>query len=206
MTLLQRIFDVVADPNIAWLLMMGVALGFYIEFNSPGLILPGVSGGVCLVLLLISLQVLPFDWVGLLLILVGMGLMIAELFIASLGALFAAGVVCILLGGTMMFDRPDLSDLTISFWQVLVPSVVGLAFFAGFVVIALGRSLWVRQTAGVDELIGLVGRAASPIAPDGKVFVRGEYWNASSLDRIEQGDAVEITEVEGLRLNVRRRA
>ena len=104
----------------------------------------------------------------------------------------------------MVFDQPELSDLNVSFWSVLVPAVAAFAVFGGVVVFALGRSLWVDQTAGVDELIGLVGRSTTVLSPDGKVFVRGEYWNAEADGEVGVGEPVEVTGVDGLLLRVRR--
>ncbi len=103
--------------------------------------------------------------------------------------------------------RSDISDLNVSFWSVLVPAVAAFAVFGGVVVFALGRSLWVAQTAGVDELIGLVGRTTTALQPEGKVFVRGEYWTAlSEGDEIGEGEPIEVMAVDGMRLRVRRRA
>ncbi|MGH0037805.1 MAG: NfeD family protein [Myxococcota bacterium] len=205
MTLLQKIFDFVADPNVAIVLFLAGLLGIYVEVNNPGLIVPGVAGAVCLVLTAIAFQILPFQWVGLLLILVGIGLLIAEVFITSFGALFATGIVCFLLGGTMLFDRPEVSDLNVSFWSVLLPAVLAVAIFGGIVVFSVGRTFTLAQTAGVGELVGLVGRSATRLGPDGKVFVRGEYWSAHCEGgEAAEGEAVEITAVEGLRLRVRK--
>jgi membrane-bound serine protease (ClpP class) len=204
MTWMTRLFDFLASPDIAVLLVMAGMLGLYIEFNSPGLLLPGITGAVCLVLAGIAFQILPFSWVGLLLLLSGLGLMVAELFVTSFGLLFGLGIVCMLIGGSMLFDVPELSDLTVSFWSVLVPVVSGFAVFAGVVVYAIGRTLMSRQTAGVFELIGMRGRASGALALDGKVFVRGEYWSASADEEIANGEAVEVTAVDGLRLRVRR--
>ena len=133
-----------------------------------------------------------------------MGLIAAEVFVSSFGALFAVGIGCLLLGGSMVFDQPDVSDLNVSFWSVLVPAVAAFAVFGGVVVFALGRSLWVEQTAGVDELIGLVGRTTSVLQPEGKVFVRGEFWNATADGEVGEGEPVEVTGVDGLLLRVRR--
>ena len=122
----------------------------------------------------------------------------------SFGALFAAGIACFLLGGSLLFDLPEVSDLTVSFWSVLVPSVGGFALFAAVVVFAVGRTLMRAQTTGVSELLGLVGKCATPLAPEGKVFVRGEYWTAEADEEIPAGARVEVTAVEGMRLRVRR--
>jgi membrane-bound serine protease (ClpP class) len=205
MTLLQQIFDFVADPNVAVVLFMAGLLGIYVEVNNPGLIVPGVIGAACLVLTAIAFQILPFQWVGLLLILVGIGLLIAEVFITSFGALFSLGILCFLLGGTMLFDRPEVSDLNVSFWSVLLPAVLAVAIFGGIVVFSVGRTFRLEQTAGVGELVGLVGRTATRLGPDGKVFVRGEYWTAlAEGGEVAEGEAVEVTGVEGLRLRVRK--
>jgi membrane-bound serine protease (ClpP class) len=206
MTLLQRIFDFVAHPNIALVLLLLGGLGLYIEANNPGLLFPGLSGLVCLLLAGIGFNLMPFSWVGLMLILLGLALFVAEIFFTSFGALFGAGALCILLGGTMVFDQPELSDLTISFWSVLVPTVLGMCIFGGLVVFSVGRSMMLAPTVGVDEIIGLVGRAASALDPAGKVFVRGEYWNVESegAEPISEGEPVEVVAVDGMRLRVRR--
>jgi len=201
---LTRLFNFLASPDIAILLAMAGLLGLYIEFNQPGMLVPGIVGAVCLILAAIAFQILPFSWVALMVILLGMGLMVAEIFITSYGLLFAAGLACLLLGGSMLFEMPETSDLSVSFWSVLVPIVAAFGLFGGLVVYAVGRSFLREQVAGVDELIGLVGRAISDLAPEGKVFVRGEYWDASADDAIASGQPVQITAVEGLRLRVRR--
>ena len=103
----------------------------------------------------------------------------------------------------MIFEQPDLSDLRVSFWSVLVPVVLGLGGFGGLVVILVGRSMLLRQVSGVDEMIGLIGQATTPIDLDGKVFVRGEFWNAVADQAIGKDEPVEVLGVEGLRLRVR---
>jgi membrane-bound serine protease (ClpP class) len=206
MTLVQKVFDFVAHPNVALVLLLLGGLGLYIEANNPGLLFPGLSGLVCLLLAGIGFNLMPFSWVGLVLILLGLALFVAELFFTSFGALFAAGALCILLGGTMVFDQPELSDLTVSFWSVLLPTVLGMCIFGGLVVFSVGRSMMLKPASGVDEIIGLVGRSASDLDPKGKVFVRGEYWNveAEGGETISEGEPVEVVAVEGLTLRVRR--
>jgi membrane-bound serine protease (ClpP class) len=204
MDLLTRLFNFLASPDVAVLLALAGMLGLYIEFNQPGMLVPGIVGAICLVLAAIAFQILPFSWVGLLIMLLGLGLIVAEIFVTSFGLLFAGGLACLLLGGSMLFDLPEYSDLTVSFWSVLVPLVVAFAFFAGLVILLVGRAMLRGQTAGVDELIGLVGKAATDLSPDGRVFVRGEYWNSRADEMIEKGQSVEVLEVEGMRLRVRR--
>ena len=201
---MTRLFNFLASPDVAVLLVMAGLLGLYIEFNQPGMIVPGVLGAICLILAGIAFQILPFSWVGLLLMLLGMGLLVAEIFVTSFGLLFTAGLVCFIVGGSMLFDMPEVSDLTVSFWSVLVPITVAFGLFAGVVVIAVGRTFARAQTAGVSELIGLVGKVQTALAPEGRVYVRGEYWTASADEEIQAGEAVEIAAVEGMRLRVRR--
>ena len=204
MDTLTRVLNVIVDPNVAVLLLMAGMLGLYIEFNQPGTVVPGVVGAVCLLLALIAMQILPFSWIGLLLIAAGIALFVAEIFVASYGLLFAAGLACFLIGGSMVFDRPDLSDLNVSFWPVLVPIVTGMALFGGLVVYAVGRTLGRRQGSGVSELIGMNGVATTVLDPVGTVFIRGEYWTARAEEPIDAQERVEATAVEGLELRVRR--
>jgi len=215
-TLLQAIFDFISDPNVATILFAIGALGLYMEFQSPGLIVPGAVGVAALILLGFALQILPFSWVGALLMLIGIGLLVAELFVTSFGLLFAAGITLFLIGGSLIFDRPEVSDLTVDFWQVLVPMTLSLALFGAMIAYSVGRTLFAHQTAGVDEMVGLIGRCASPIeasespekarsaATVGKVFVRGEYWNSTAEEPVAVGDAVEVVSIQGLTLRVRK--
>ena len=140
----------------------------------------------------------------LLLLVTGVGLMAAEIFVSSFGLLFALGLGCMLLGGSMLFDVPEVSGIGISFWTVLVPVVAGFGVFAAIVVVAVGRTIMSAQTAGVSELIGMVGRASTALAPDGKVFIRGEYWSATADEEIPAGEQDEVTAVDGLHIRVRR--
>jgi membrane-bound serine protease (ClpP class) len=204
MSMIERFLHVLASPDVAVLLLMAGMLGLYIEFSNPGLLIPGVAGAACLILGLIALQILPFSWLGLILFLAGLGLLVAELFVGAYGVLFALGIGCMLLGGVMIFDVPEVSGIAVSFWSVLVPTVTGVALFGALVVFGLGRTMGRPQTAGTSELVGLFGRTEGPLAPEGRVFVRGEYWSARSDEPLAAGDRIEVVAVEGMRLRVRR--
>jgi membrane-bound serine protease (ClpP class) len=204
MSPVTRLFDFLADPNVVMLLVSAGMLLLFVEFNTPGAIAPGVAGALCLLLAGVGFQILPFSWVGLLMLLAGIGFVMAELFVTSHGVLMAAGLVCMLLGGSMVFDMPETSDLTVSFWSVLVPVVGAFGVFALVVVFAVGGTLRMRQTAGVDELIGSTGKTVGDLDPAGKVFIRGEYWSAVASEKIPRGSRVEVIAVEGLQLRVRR--
>jgi membrane-bound serine protease (ClpP class) len=201
---LTRLFNFLASPDVAMILVMAGLLGLYVEFQQPGMMVPGIVGAVCLVLAAIAFQILPFSWVGLILIFFGMALMVAEIFVTSFGMLFAGGILCFLLGGSMLFDMPEVSDLTVSFWSVLIPAVSGFGVCAAVIVYAVGRSFLREQMSGVSELEGLVGKASTALSPGGKVFVRGEYWQAEADEEISVGESVVVTAVKGMRLRVRR--
>jgi membrane-bound serine protease (ClpP class) len=201
---LTRLFNYLASPDVAMILVMAGMLGLYIEFQQPGMLIPGIAGAICLVLAAIAFQILPFSWVGLMLIVFGMMLMVAEIFVTSFGLLFAGGILCFLLGGMMLFDLPEVSDLSVSFWSVLLPTVAGFAICAGVVLYAVSRAFMSDSVSGVDDMIGSLGTVSTRLAPEGKVFVRGEYWTARADEEISEGDAVEVAAVEGMQLKVRR--
>ena len=116
LTASDRFLKTISNPAIALLLLLLAAAGIYIEVQSPGLIAPGAIGVVALILAALAFQVIPFNWVGLLLIALGLGLMVAELFITSFGLLFAGGIVCIAVGSFMVFRVPELSDISVPLW------------------------------------------------------------------------------------------
>jgi membrane-bound serine protease (ClpP class) len=205
MGVVNRIFDVIANPTIAMLLILAGLLGLYVEFTQPGMIFPGVAGVVCLILAGLSLQIIPFNWIGLLLILTGVGLMVAEIFVASFGLLFAAGVAALAVGGYVVFDVPDVSDLSVPFWTVILPAVLGFSIVGAILVIGVSRSFGRPQFAGNEGMIGDVAVADSDIDPQGRVFLHGEYWNAVSDEPITEGEKVEILSVDSLEVRVARR-
>jgi len=206
MTGMTKFFNFLASPEIAFLLLILGVGGLYVEFQQPGMLVPGIFGAFCLILAGFAFQVLPFSWIGLLVMLVGMALLVLEIFVTSFGVLFTLGVICLLVGGTMIFDVPEMIDLTLPFWTFLVPVVAGFAIVAGVVVVIVTRSIFGAQTAGVDELLGLIGETRTSLSPSGKVFIRGEYWSATADQEIPSGERVEVTAVEGMSLRVRRAA
>jgi membrane-bound serine protease (ClpP class) len=206
MSRMNAFLNVLASPDIAVLLMLAGMLGIYVEFTNPGLILPGAVGAVCLMLGFVALQILPFSWLGLFLLASGLALFVAEIFVTSYGLLFAGGVLCFLLGGSMLFDMPAVNDLNVSFWTVLMPSVVAMSAFVGLVVLAVTRSLRMPEITGAGELLGLEGKAQTALEPEGMVFVRGEIWKAHAQEPVAPGERVEVVGVEGLELRVRKAA
>jgi membrane-bound serine protease (ClpP class) len=205
MELVNRLFDVISDPQIALLLILAGLLGLYVEFTQPGLIFPGLAGLIALLLAGFALQVIPFNWIGLILITAGIALLVAEVFVSSFGALFAGGIVCLAAGAYLLFDVPEQSDLRVPFWTVVFPTVAAVAIFCGIVVFGLSRSLFRPQFAGAEAMVGALAVATSDIEREGRVFLHGEIWTARSDAPVKKGDPVEITGVEDLVLRVRPR-
>lgn len=199
----QKVLSVISHPNIAYILMALGMLGLYFELANPGAVLPGVIGAISLILAFFALQVLPVNYAGLLLIVVGIGLMIAEAFTAGFGALGVGGLIALFLGSLILFDQPSIPTpaLRVS-WSVLVPVALLLTVMFGLlarlVVVAQRR----KAATGQEGLIGEVGVAETDFPGEGRVFVHGEYWNARSKDRLARGDRVRITKVDGLVVTV----
>ncbi len=197
----HRVLNVISNPNIAYLLMM---LGFYgliYEFINPGAIFPGVVGGMCVIIGLFALQTLPINYAGLLLILLGLGLFVAELFLASGGLLTLGGAVAFTIGSMMLIDSPY-PFLRISLY-VIIPAVVATGAFMFFAVGYALKAQRRRTTTGNQGLIGETGHARTAVdAGSGKVFVHGEYWFATSDAPIEPDTPIRVLKVDGLRLRV----
>ncbi len=197
----DRFLNVITHPNIAYILLMLGMLGLFFELANPGVILPGIIGGISLILAFFAFQSLPINYAGLLLIVFGIVLLIAEIKVVSHGVLTIGGVIAILLGSIMLVDTPEM-PLRIS-WTVILPVVAATAGIFVFVVSAGVRAQLLRPATGAEGLVGEVGVARTPLEPDGQVFVRGELWRAVSEDgAIAEGERVQVVGVESLTLRV----
>jgi membrane-bound serine protease (ClpP class) len=200
----QRLLSALAHPNIAYVLLSLGMLGLTIELWNPGSILPGVAGGLCLLLAFFTFQVLPINYAGVLLILFGVALLILEVKVISHGVLSVGGIVSLFFGSMMLMDTTA-PELQISL-SVILPVVIGLsAILFGLVrlgIVAQRR----RPTTGDAGMIGERARALGPIAPDhpGRVATHGEIWTAKSSETIAEGDQVFVTGVDGLTVTVAR--
>ncbi len=197
-----RLLSYLANPNVATILMMLGVWGLFFELQNPGAILPGVVGALCLILGFYSLQTLPLNLAGGLLLLLGIGLFALETQVPSHGLLSVGGVVALVLGALMLFDSPE-PALRVSL-KVILP----LAIATGIVfAVAAGlsvRTMRRRPTTGREGMVGEKGVAKTALDPKGTVDVHGELWNAVSDVPVAAGDAVEVLSVEGLRLKVRK--
>ena len=202
MNLKDRVINIIADPNIAYLLLMAGILGLYMEFSHPGVIFPGVAGAICLILALISLQLLAFNHAGLVLILLGVALLIGEAFMPSFGVLGIGGVISLALGSFLLFDTQD-SGVGVD-RSIIFAAVGTLASFVLAISYLVYRSQKSKPTLGFDGMLGEIGDVRAKLNPAGKVFVRGELWNAEADGEIDMGEKVEIVGYQGLNLKVRR--
>jgi membrane-bound serine protease (ClpP class) len=199
----DRFLNVITDPNVAYILMMLGMLGLFFELSNPGVILPGVVGGISIILAFFAFQSLPINYAGLLLILFGIVLLIAEIKVTSYGVLAVGGIVSMALGSLMLYDATEI-DFRIS-WAVVLPTVaLTAAVFLG--VIAFGvRALGRRPSLGAEGLVSAMGVARERLAPEGLVLVQGELWRAVADGApVEPGEAVRVVAVNGLTLKVKK--
>ena len=196
----QRVLAAISDPNIAYILFLVGLAGLYFEFAHPGVILPGVVGGISLILAFFALQTLPVNYAGVLLILFGVILFIAEIKVISHGLLTVGGIVSLVLGSLLLFNSPD-PALRVS-WSVMIPTVTIIClFFAGVIALVLKAQMRKKLT-GKEGMVGEVGKAVTDVHRDGKVYIKGAYWNASSDKPVEMGRRVRILKVEGLIIKI----
>jgi membrane-bound serine protease (ClpP class) len=200
-TFADRLFSVLANPNVVYLLMALGALGLYVEITHPGGILPGVIGVVCLVVGLYSISVLPVSWAGVALIFVALMLFLLEVKVSSYGLLTVGGLICFVLGSLMLFDAP-IPDMRVSLGVVL-PTAIVLAGVTAFLLNRVVRAHRLRPMTGEEGLVGEVGTALSDINPTGKVLVHGEYWDArSTAAPIASGARVRVVAIGSKRIDV----
>jgi membrane-bound serine protease (ClpP class) len=196
-----RILKTIADPNIAFILMMVGLAGLYFELAHPGVVLPGVVGALSLLLAFYAFQTLPVNFIGLLLIVLAFILFFLEIYITSYGLLSVGGIISLLLGSLMLYQKGE-TGMGIA-WSVLLPTVVIVSLFflavAGLVV----RSQLRRALTGKPAMVGERGVAYTDLKPEGQVFVHGEYWQAVSEEPMAAGDTVEVVKVVNLKVYVR---
>jgi membrane-bound serine protease (ClpP class) len=206
-----KVLDTIANPNVAFILMMLGMYGLFFELASPGAILPGVVGAISLLLALFAFQTLPVNYVGLMLMLLAIVLFLAEIKVVSHGILTIGGAIAFLLGATMLFESPE-PAMRVS-WAVILPSLLVTVGFFVFAMAAALRARRARPTTGREGIVGLTGVVRARFEPQGpgaasghrgKIFVRGELWNAVADELLEVGEEVEVLSNDGLTLRVRK--
>jgi membrane-bound serine protease (ClpP class) len=196
----QQIIAAIADPNIALILLVIGALGIYVEFSSPGLVAPGVIGGILVLLGLSAISVLPLNWLGAALMILAFTLFVLEVKFTSHGILGAGGTVAMVLGAVMLVDSP-VPELRIH-WSTAIALALPFSAITVFLLTIAARARRNKVETGVEGMIGLLGTAMTNLTPEGKVFVHGEYWNAVAVRPAEAGARVKVTAIDGLKLTV----
>jgi membrane-bound serine protease (ClpP class) len=196
----QRLLSHALDPNLALILGLIGLLGLYFEMTHPGMILPGVVGAICLILSMYAFNLLPVNWAGAALILLAIVLFVLEASITSHGILGLGGIVAMIAGASMLVEGP-IPELRIHLATMIAVTLPLAAIMVFLVRLAL-KSRRLKSVTGEEAMIGEMGVAKSDIFTGGRVFVHGEYWNASSSAPIPAGAAVRVVKVQGLKVEV----
>lgn len=202
MTPRQQILDVISNPNIAYILMMIGMVGIYFELSSPGLILPGIIGGISMILALYGMQSLPVNYAGLLLMVLGVTLFIAELNFATFGLLSLGGAIALFLGSVMLIDSDD-PAMQIS-KAVLIPTLLlSILAAVGTLILAI-RARNCTPVSGVEGMLGTTAEVKTALEPEGLVWLHGESWKAKCEEWAQPGETVVVEAVDGLTVKVKR--
>ncbi|HEY7519648.1 MAG TPA: nodulation protein NfeD [Methylomirabilota bacterium] len=196
----DRFLNVITDPNVAYVLMMLGTLGLIFELSNPGAVLPGVVGGISLILAFFAFQSLPINFAGMLLILFAIVLFIAEVKVVSHGVLAIGGVVAMALGSLMLYDEPE-AGFRVS-WSVIIPTVAVTAGIFVFALTAGVRALGRRPQLGAEALVGATGTAYGALTGEGQVKLQGEIWRAVTDRPLPDGTPVRVVSVDGLTVRV----
>ena len=198
-TIREQIVSAISDPNIAFILLVLGVLGIYIEFLSPGLIFPGVAGGIMVLLGLSALSVLPINWVGAALLLLSFAFFVLEAKFASHGVLAAGAVAAMILGSLLLINGPPAMRIHISTALPVALAFAAIAIFLVSLVVRARAQKVMTGTAGMENTIGV---ALTALSPRGKVLVHGEYWDAVSATAVSPGTSVRVVGMQGLTLQV----
>jgi membrane-bound serine protease (ClpP class) len=196
----NRLLAAISNPTVAYVLMLIGIYGLIYEFANPGSILPGTAGGICLLLALYAFHVLPINYAGVALMLVGLALMVAEAFVPSFGALGIGGVVAFVIGSVILIDTDAPG------FGIALPVILAVAVSSALVILLIiGMAVRARErpvVTGAEELIGARGRVVDGFDGEGLVRVHGEVWRARAVGRLERGEQVTVVGREGLTLLV----
>jgi membrane-bound serine protease (ClpP class) len=204
LSLIGQFLQLLADPTLAYLLVSFGMLGLYIELSHPGVSVPGIFGGIALLLGLLGLGSLPVAWVGLALMVLAFGLFILDLFVPSLGLLTIGGLISFVIGSNILIGEGSPEDLQVP-REITYTMTACLAAAAALIGLVVLRSQFRRTRTGKAGMVGQVGVVRSELNPDGMVLVFGEFWSARALDPpVPAGEHVTVERVDGLRLEVRR--
>lgn len=200
----QNFLATITDPNVAMILMSIGAAGIFIELYNPGLILPGVVGGISMILAFYAFQTLSANFAGIALILLGFIFFIAEIKVMSYGLLTIGGIISVVLGSLMLFDNSSVSGISIS-GDILMSNLIGLVIIVAILSYIVIRSQTRKVVTGIEAIVGQKGIAKTKLSPKGKVLVSGEIWEAESLSgEIEENSEIVVERIEGFKVFVKK--
>lgn len=199
---IEELLLLISDPSLAYILMMIGFYGIMFELYSPGAVLPGVAGAICLILGLYSMNTLPINYAGAALIVVAVILFLLEIKVTSYGILSIGGVIALFLGSMMLIDSP-FEFMQVSLSAIITIVVVSLLFFA-FIITMAAKAQGRKKQTGIDSLLGETGVVSVVIEPgkQGKIRIMGELWNAVADVQLLPGEKVKIEKIDGLTLKV----
>ena len=196
----SRFLALITDPSIAYILLLLGMYGLLFEFYNPGFVLPGVVGGICLLIALYALQLLPVNYAGVALILLGMAFMVAEVFVPAYGSLGIGGIIAFVIGSVMMIDT-DVPGFVLP-W----PLIAAIAFLSAlFIVAVVGMAMQARKrpvVSGSEEMVGAMGDVVEDFAQEGWALIHSENWKVRSAVPLKRGQKVRVTAINGLVLEV----
>ncbi len=199
-TFSESILDVITNPNIVFILFSLGTLGLAVELYNPGAILPGIVGGICIIVALLGMQALPINYAGLALIILAVILFLLEIKVTSYGMLTIGGIIALILGGLMLIDSPE-PTLQIS-KSIIITVALCIAAFLVFAIGFVVKSHRKQVETGFEGLVGQIGRVKETIDGDGMVFVAGALWHAIADEKIQVGEKVRILSGEHTTLKV----
>ncbi|TDJ19051.1 MAG: nodulation protein NfeD [Gammaproteobacteria bacterium] len=196
----NELLSVITNPNIAYILMLLGVYGLFFEMANPGYVLPGVIGGICMLLALYALQVLPVNYAGLALMILGIIFMVGELFAPSFGALGIGGIIAFVMGSVILFDTEG-SEI-----QVAIPIIVAVSTVSSIFFLIVLRMVFAAHNkpvvSGVDEMLGSIGQVLEDFEKSGRIHIHGETWQVQSQSPFRSGDQVRVVAIDGLILSV----
>jgi membrane-bound serine protease (ClpP class) len=196
-----RLLTVITNPNVAYILMLLGIYGLFFELANPGFVLPGVIGGICLLLALFAFQALPINYAGLGLILLGIAFMVGEFFAPSFGALGIGGIIAFAIGSVILMGT-DAPGFELSMWVIASVTITSALFFMLVAAMAI-RARKRPVVSGAEELVGATGVACKDFDTHGTVHLHGEIWQAETGTPVKKGQPLQVTGLDGLTLSVK---
>jgi membrane-bound serine protease (ClpP class) len=205
MTLAQKLLSILSDPNFAYILLMLGIYGLFFELYNPGAILPGVIGGICLILAFYSLSTLPVNYAGLALIIFAVILFVLEIKVISHGILSIGGIISLVLGSMMLINEESILEaMEISMELIILVAILTAGFFLFAITLAI-KAQRKKPVTGAEGIVDETGTAVTDLQPEGEVRVHGEFWKAESQDgEIKKGERIIVTKINNLKLFVKR--